>query len=556
MLEEYYLDKIQVSQDISAIEGFYVNEGYWNAHCEARYSFSPDPPNSKEVIIEILVQEKERFHLDSLEWEGCNHFSIEELEKISGFNKGMVLQPSSMQQISSSLKDFYRLHGYARVEISTELKENTKEEKRCGFHAIVRIKEGKIHSIRSISLSGNELTLDEVVQRQLTFREKDRYDASQILMSRQAIQDTGLFLTVESDEKFVGDTEADIHFTLKERNNKTLTFRLGYETSYGVLGGVEFEHINIFGTGRKFLASVGSTLFSSELSKSEAKIQFLEPQLWGSKTWSSRLEFSILMEDTPTFTVFEKGGGLFFEKKLSQFLTMELGYGLLFSEILEVTEEEEEKEIGMTIFSYFSQKFTLNLRNEEGYPTSGSYHSIEFQESSDFWGADVNYIRFYAHTAWYINLIERWVFSFSLRGGVIVPFGNSDSIPLQKRFFAGGASTLRSFKEKEMPPLDSKNAPVGGEGIFLASTELRIPIYGNFGFSTFMDAGQILPVVRKVKDYRVSHLKYAVGVSLWYNTPIGPIRFDMGFNPKREENPLTGQKEAMFAWFISIGFSY
>lgn len=151
---------------------------------------------------------------------------------------------------------------------------------------------------------------------------------------------------------------------------------------------------------------------------------------------------------------------------------------------------------------------------------------------------------------------ERWVLSFSLRGGVIIPFGNSDSIPIQKRFFSGGASTLRSFKEKEMPPLDEENDPRGGEGIFLASTELRIPIYGNLGISTFLDAGQIMPLVRKPGDYRISHLKYAVGGSLWYNTPIGPIRFDMGFNPQREENPLTGQKEAMFAWFISIGFSY
>ena len=316
------------------------------------------------------------------------------------------------------------------------------------------------------------------------------------------------------------------------------------------------KHINIFGTGRHFLASIESTLASAELSKTEIKFELREPQLFGSRTWSSGINVFVLSEETPSFTVFDYGGEISFKKKFSKILSGDFGIGLLWSDVQEIEDSITETEEGQTFFLTLYEKLTLNLRDDDGYPTSGSYHSIEFEESLTALGSNIDYFKFYGHSAWYFNLIGRCVLSVAIRGGVIIPFGDSDEIPIQKRFFSGGATTIRSFQEKELPPLDEEDNPVGGEGIFLLSTELRIPVYGNLGISAFLDSGQIISQVRKLQDYRISDLRYAVGFSLWYNTPIGPIRFDMGLNPKREENELTGTKDPMFAWFISIGFSY
>ena len=251
----------------------------------------------------------------------------------------------------------------------------------------------------------------------------------------------------------------------------------------------------------------------------------------------------------------EWGGELGFRKKFNHIFSVKFGYMALWSDILEVEEGIDDTEKGLSFFSSFKQKLIINLRDNPTYPTSGSYHFIEWEESLTAIGSDVDYIKFYAHTAWYFHLWSRWVLSFALRGGVIVPFNDTEQIPIQRRYFSGGINSIRSFKEKQLPPLDSSDNPIGGEGIFLFSTELRIPIYENFGTSLFFDTGQIIPIVRRFSDYRIDHLKYAVGFSLWYNTPIGPIGLDIGFNPDRETTP-SGDKEALFAWYLAVGFTF
>ena len=314
---------------------------------------------------------------------------------------------------------------------------------------------------------------------------------------------------------------------------------------------------NLFGTYRQFLFSLDSSIVASELFKSEASIQLRDPQLFSVRTLAGQIRGFALYEETPTYDLFDRGVGIMLEKKLTEELSVQFGYHLLWSQILELKGDmEQEEEKGTTFFATLQEKIILNFRDSNAYPTSGSYHFIELEESLTALAAEIDYFKIYGHTAWYFRIVGRCVLSVALRGGVIAPFGKSDRIPIQKRFFSGGVDSVRSFKTKEIPPLNDQDKPTGGEGLFLLSTELRIPIYGNFGISLFGDSGQIIPVVRRFKDYRISHMKYAVGVSLWYNTPIGPLRFDMGINPDREENPLTGTKEELFAWFISIGFSY
>ncbi len=93
--------------------------------------------------------------------------------------------------------------------------------------------------------------------------------------------------------------------------------------------------------------------------------------------------------------------------------------------------------------------------------------------------------------------------------------------------------------------------PVGGRQLFILNSELRIPlsqIKDGLGVVLFYDGGNVygpISIKRFVSDY-----SNTVGFGLRYNTPIGPVRFDIGHNL----NPVTGIKATQF--FITLGQAF
>lgn len=558
MLEQPYFNQLQILEDKGAVDTFYLSEGFLQESSQLHYRFSPDVPESTSVSIALAIDEGPRFYLEELEFSGNRRFGSGELQNVLKFNESIVYRPRLHQDFVECLRTFYREQGYARVKVKADVQSSKapKTPQRHGRKIVFTIEEQKQNYIRHISVVGNELTDQEIILRQLDIREKDLYNLAKIQSSKQNLNNTKLFITMDIEEKLVDDDQVDLVVSVEERNFQSVTFNLGYATTYGVTGGIVYENINLGGTFRQFLFNMESTIVAAELSKSEASLQLTEPQLFGSRIWSGYLRGFVLYEETPTYDVLERGASIVAEHRFTSFLSAQFGYNLIWSQILKIKAGAEDEEEGTTFLATLQTKWILNLRDSDSYPTSGCYNFIQLESSLTALGAEIDYCKVYLHSAWYFCLVDRCVLGLAVRGGVISPFGTTENIPIQKRYFSGGVDSVRSFKTKELPPLNGKDNPSGGEGLFLFSAELRIPVYRGLGFSLFGDSGQIMPHVRSWNDYRISHLKYGVGFSIWYTTPIGPIRFDMGFNPDREENPLTGNEERLFAWFISIGFSY
>ncbi|WP_437756582.1 autotransporter assembly complex protein TamA [Sorangium sp. So ce1389] len=109
-------------------------------------------------------------------------------------------------------------------------------------------------------------------------------------------------------------------------------------------------------------------------------------------------------------------------------------------------------------------------------------------------------------------------------------------------FFSGGATSNRGYGFNEVGPHarvpsltgqgDSKEeaplVPIGGRLLWEASLELRIPLGESFGTVIFADAGD---VTRELSLFRsdAQRLHLSAGVGLRYTTPVGPLRFDVGY---------------------------
>jgi outer membrane translocation and assembly module TamA len=144
-------------------------------------------------------------------------------------------------------------------------------------------------------------------------------------------------------------------------------------------------------------------------------------------------------------------------------------------------------------------------------------------------------------------------------------------IPLPERFFSGGGNSHRGFGLNQAGPRDPVTGfPVGGAALFLNNLELRLPpvnlpfFQDNISFAIFHDAGNVFtnghdllhslvqwrqkdpelcqqPPSRSgsVNQCNYNYISHALGVGVRYKTPIGPVRFDFGYNLNPPRFPST-----------------
>src|SRR5439155_23006151 len=111
-------------------------------------------------------------------------------------------------------------------------------------------------------------------------------------------------------------------------------------------------------------------------------------------------------------------------------------------------------------------------------------------------------------------------------GNISPPGGEQKLVPFSKKYFLGGATSLRGWGRFEVSPLSASGLPLGGDSLFAFTSELRAALRGNLGGVLFLDAGNVWADAWGIK---LGDLRYAVGPGLRYQTPICPIRFDVGY---------------------------
>ena len=193
--------------------------------------------------------------------------------------------------------------------------------------------------------------------------------------------------------------------------------------------------------------------------------------------------------------------------------------------------------------------------------------------ASNAFGSDIEFIRGTMSASYYLPFspkvttpgvtedqggspLQHWFqqssLAFGARAGIIHSLTTSGSneataIPIDERFFNGGADTVRSFGERDLGPHDNHGHPVGGEFFTVFNIEYTFPILGELQGAIFTDAGNLLPTS---EDVGLNDMRYAIGAGLRYKLPVGPIRLDYGVNP--DPRPF----EDFGAFHFSFGFAF
>lgn len=160
----------------------------------------------------------------------------------------------------------------------------------------------------------------------------------------------------------------------------------------------------------------------------------------------------------------------------------------------------------------------------------------------------------------YVPLGDRVVLAARARLGTSVLPGGS--VPAPRRYFGGGAQSQRGFANRRLAPSvensDGEIVPLGGEALVEVSGEVRVHLFEVFGLPFGVVAfGDGADVQTELSEIRFPGLHWALGGGLRLQTPVGPIRFDVGYRVTRPDEIIpTDSVFDRIAWHIAIGEAF
>lgn len=142
--------------------------------------------------------------------------------------------------------------------------------------------------------------------------------------------------------------------------------------------------------------------------------------------------------------------------------------------------------------------------------------------------------------------------AFRVRFGALL-WRDIRSTMLNERFYLGGVQSLRGYDIDCTPPFGRYTngagcdfwVPQGGDVLMNASAEVRFPLFWGLSGALFEDVGVL---THRQGTFSGSGLLGSTGFGLRYETPIGPLRFDIGWKV-----PAKGYFDRSYAWFLTFG---
>jgi outer membrane protein insertion porin family len=164
---------------------------------------------------------------------------------------------------------------------------------------------------------------------------------------------------------------------------------------------------------------------------------------------------------------------------------------------------------------------------------------------------DKDFLKFFGRASHYFPLFRGSALELRGRVGLADPYGDSKTLPIYERYFAGGAYTIRGYHERKIGPIDpvSKD-PLGGNSLLIGNVEYLYPLFNFLSLAAFYDTGNVWT---KLSEIGSGGLKSGIGLGVRIKTPIGPIMLDYGI-PLDKEPGEEDKSSGRFHFSMSHGF--
>ncbi len=567
----YDPDRVEADRDL--LRRFYLSHGY--ADVRILSAVGEYDPSLKGFVVTFTIDEGAQYRVGSIDIVSNVHaIDPASLRGEVKFVSGNVYNADLLQKSVEAMTIEASKHGYA---FATVRPRGDRDFQRKLINLVFVVEEGARAYIERINIHGNTRTRDYVIRREFDIGEGDPYNRALIDRAERRLKNLNFFKTVRiTNEPGSAPDRVIVNVNVEEKSTGQFSVSGGYSTADGFLASVSIADRNLLGRGMFAKASVsyGERARGFDFS-------FVEPYLLGYRMAGGidlfarqNLASNYVSYDTQTI-----GGNLRLGFALTEELALQPHYSLYQQDItlsdqyncypasssctpasLPVRLELAQGAVTVSMIGYTLSYNTVdNLHS----PTSGLYASL----TSDLagLGGDVNFIRNTVEVRNYHEIMPDIVGVLKLQGGHISGWGGNGLRMLDN--FQMGPNLVRGFAPAGIGPRDltpgSTNDALGGSLYWGTSLELQTPLFFlpkeiGIKLAAYVDAGSLwdyqgptsgsAPPGSPVQTIQVglndlADVRSSVGVGLIWDSPLGPLRFDLAYPlTKYCENNTAGQQ--------------
>ncbi|HUJ26801.1 MAG TPA: POTRA domain-containing protein [Myxococcales bacterium] len=607
---ETVFDPVLYARALKQFEDLYKSEGYLSARAGPP-RLEPIAGDQDRLLVTIPIKEGEQTRVARIVVEGGGDVPAKEMDAAIQLRVGQPFSYLQAEEGRSALTQIFtrRGHLYARVEDE----ENFLEDSAAQVEVRYRIQPGPVVRVGYVEVVGQRRTLEGLILDLVGLKPGDVLTPEVMDRAQQSLLRTGLFFsaTLTPRNPEVAESEKTVQVQLRERLPKELQTSLGFSLADGPRATAQYTWGNLWGRNLTFSALgrvdfpfgrfptertcpdgsinlnlcpsnyVDHILYPKDPIERVIDVGLFAPQLWP-VTDAVRAGVDLIHQRAiqPSYDLTKYSAQISFDLTRRRPFTAGIAYEVG-TQTLALGQRSPEDVIGgidqrifrlppgQMIFGSLRPTMLVDLRDDPARPRSGFLAQFSGDFLRSFTGDEthtqngtavvhVNLFRFQGLLAAYVPLPFLSSIVLSARGGRVWQLDSDSHTPGDRRFYLGGASTLRGFHEEALQPQDLINSlhdqvraceqtlsgvactqqaqllaagatSDGGDQFVSFSAELRVPVTQSFEAAAFWDAGNLWlqPPYQFLQHITLRH---AVGAGLRWLTPIGRMAIDIGVN--------------------------
>jgi len=489
MAQDRY-QKQTLQGDMETINSYYLDRGYLRFKVDStQVSMTPD---KQSVYIAMNVTEGETYTISEVDFIGDMAGFEKTIRAINPLQKDKLYNGAEVTYTEEVISKFLGRFGYAYPKVTTipEIDDENHTVKLS-----ISIDPGKRIYVNRINFSGNAVTADKVLRREMRQMEGAWLSNSLVEHSKSRLSRLPYMETVEFETNQI-PTEpdlVDVDFTVKEQASGSFTAGIGFGDQTGLSLNAGVQQNNFLGTGNRLGLNISSNIYSKN-----ASISYTDPyftvdavSLGGQIFYQAYDAGRANLQDYNNKTY---GLGLNWGFPVNEYIRVGFGVGYKNNEITSLQTYEQIQTFydlhadpddpgAQLAFQNFdiSANISRSTLNRGTFPTAGSSQRLSLKVTTPN-SSDVQYFKVNLDTKFYFPLTrdQRWTILSRLRVGYGNGYGqvngNDQLLPFWENFRAGGTDTLRGFERNTVGPravfrnpttIDGTPSPIGGSACCL-----------------------------------------------------------------------------------------
>lgn len=538
-------DTDRINADLELVRRFYLNKGYADfriVSSETNYS-----NESNSFVITVTVEEGPVYKFSDVQVESTvPDIDSSKLQGLIKGGKGDVYSASDVEKTVEQMSIELATQGYAFAQVRPR---GSRDYENHTVAVTYSVEEGSRVYVERINIRGNTRTRDYVIRREFDLAEGDAYNQALINRAERRLNRLGFFKAVRiTSEPGSSPDRLIVNVDIEDQPTGEFSVSGGYSSADGLIAEFSVAEKNLFGRG--YYVKIGTTQGERT---SGYDLSFTDPYFAGRRI-SAGFDLYSKERDASDYTSYDLdtiGGALRLGFPISDPLTFGVNYQLYSRDISidpELTDGDpanDEASIalqqaeGETLTSLIGYSFVYNTLDSVTNPKDGI--RAEFRQDFAGLGGDSQFLRTTFDGRYYHELPADLVGFLRLQAGHITAWGDDDLALLDH--FNKGPDLVRGFEPSGIGPRDRFTGDALGGTLYVGGTaEVQFPLPGipkELGLkgAVFADAGTLMnyegctsclvaPPATDVSVDPAEEIRSSVGVSLLWQSPMGPLRFD------------------------------